>query len=262
MLKPIKPKRISDQVFEQLRDLIFKGHLKPGEKLLAERDLARNLGVSRPTVREAIHKLVAMRLLEHRQGQGTFVNSPSGTPERNPLSALMEGQEVNLVDLMELRLGLECNAAAFAAQRATDEDILELERSLEKQVEEVRGGSLGSDGDISFHMAIAFATKNTVHIHIMKSLYDLLFFGIKENLELLYLQPRNIERVIQQHTDVFRAIRDHDPDGASDAMKSHITFVLDFFREIQSTEMGSRLLCHKGLSRGVSHGQDTNPPGG
>ena len=83
MLTPIKPKRISDLVFEQLRDLIFKGRIKPGEQLMIERELAENLGVSRPTVREAINKLVALRLIEHRQGQGTFVVSPAA--EKNPL---------------------------------------------------------------------------------------------------------------------------------------------------------------------------------
>ena len=75
LIKPIKPQRVSDQVFEQIRDLVFRGQLKPGEQLMPERDLAQALGVSRPTVREAIHKLVAMGLLEHRQGQGTFVRS-------------------------------------------------------------------------------------------------------------------------------------------------------------------------------------------
>jgi len=143
MFKPIRPKRISDQVFEQLKDLIFKGHLKPGEKMMTERDLAQALGVSRPTVREAINKLVNLGVVEHRQGQGTFVKSPSDDSEKNPLAAIISDPEFDLVELLEVRLGLECNAATLAAQRATEEDIRALRSCLEDMISEVEQGGLG-----------------------------------------------------------------------------------------------------------------------
>jgi GntR family transcriptional repressor for pyruvate dehydrogenase complex len=231
MLKPIKPKRMSDQVFEQLKDLIFRGHLKPGERLMTERELAQSLGVSRPTVREAINKLVAMHLLEHRQGQGTFVNVPTAGADRNPLAAVINGHDASLMDLLEVRQGLECNAVALAARRATDEDIREIEKSVREMEAAVGDGSLGSDADISFHMAIAYATRNVVQIHIMKSLYDLLFYGIQENLQHLYVEPTNLDKVLKQHTDILNAIRQHDPDEAYAAMKRHISFVQDHFKE-------------------------------
>ena len=142
MLKLIKPKRISDLVFEQIRDLIFKGHLRPGDKLMAERDLAENLGVSRPTVREAINKLVALRLLEHRQGQGTFVNPSPLLTRTNPLG-IMDGQDVTVTDMLEVRLGLECNAVMMAARRATEEDIRDMEKSLGTMITEIEEGGLG-----------------------------------------------------------------------------------------------------------------------
>ncbi len=231
MLKLIKPKRMSDQVFEQLKDLIFRGHLKPGERLMTERELAQHLGVSRPTVREAINKLVAMHLLDHRQGQGTFVNPPTTSADKNPLAAVLNGQDASLMDLLEVRLGLECNAVALAARRASEDDIREIEKSVEDMAAAIKEGNLGSDADISFHMAIAYATKNVVQIHIMKSLYDLLFYGIQENLQHLYTEPINLDKVLQQHTDILNALRQHDPDEAYTAMKRHITFVQDYFRE-------------------------------
>ncbi len=230
MLKPIKPKRMSDQVFEQLRDLIFRGTLKPGDRLMTERELAQNLGVSRPTVREAINKLVAMNLLEHRQGQGTFVNAPNAGADRNPIAAVINGQDASLMDLLEVRLGLECNAVALAAQRATEEDVQAIEQSVREMAEAVRGGNLGSDADITFHMAIAYATKNIVQIHIMKSLYDLLFYGIRENLQHLYTEPTNLEEILRQHAAILEGIRRRDPEAAHAAMRRHITFVQDFFR--------------------------------
>lgn len=231
MLKPIKPKRMSDQVFEQLKDLIFRGHLKPGDRLMTERELAQNLGVSRPTVREAINRLVAVHLLERRQGQGTFVNPPTAGADRNPLAALINGQNASLMDLLEVRLGLECNAVALAAQRAVEEDIHELEKSVQEMGSGVADGKVGTNADIKFHMAIAYATKNVVQIHIMKSLYDLLFHGIQENLQHLYTEPSNLEKVLEQHTDILDAIRGRDPDEAFAAMKRHITFVQGCFRE-------------------------------
>ncbi len=231
MLKPIRPKRMSDQVFEQLKDLIFRGHLKPGERLMTERELAQNLGVSRPTVREAIHKLVAVQLLEHRQGQGTFVNVPKAEADGNPLAAIINVQDVSLMDLLEVRAGLEGNAVALAARRATDEDVREIEKSVQDMAAAVGSGNLGSDADIAFHMAIAFATQNTVQIHIMKSLYDLLFYGIRENLQHLYTEPNNLDKVLQQHTDILNAIRQRNPDEAYAAMKRHISFVQDHFKD-------------------------------
>jgi GntR family transcriptional repressor for pyruvate dehydrogenase complex len=231
MWKPIKPKRMSDQVFEQLKDLIFRGHLKPGERLMSERELAQTLGVSRPTVREAINKLAAMHLIEHRQGQGTFVNAPDSGADRNPLAAVINGHDVSLMDLLEVRMGLECNAVSLAALRATEDDVREIEKSVQDMAAAFGEGGLGSDEDITFHMAIAYATGNIVQIHIMKSLYDLLFYGIKENLQYLYKDSMNIDKVLRQHTDILNAIRKRDPDEAHGAMKRHITFVMDSLRD-------------------------------
>ncbi len=228
MLTPIKPKRISDLVFEQLRDLIFKGRIKPGEQLMTERELAENLNVSRPTVREAINRLVTLRLLEHRQGQGTFVVSPSA--EKNSLG-VPQDQDVNLADLLEVRLGLECNAVMMAARRATEEDIRDLEKSLRDMESQIEAGGLGSNADVAFHMAIAYATKNMVQIHIMKSFYDLLFYGIKSSLQYLYTEPATLEIITRHHNNIFNAIRDRNPDAAYSAMRKHIMFVLDFVHE-------------------------------
>jgi GntR family transcriptional repressor for pyruvate dehydrogenase complex len=227
VLKPIKAKRISDQVFDQLRDLILRGQLKPGEQLMTERELAATMDVSRTSVREAINKLVAMGLLEQKQGQGTFARSPE-TRERNPLAAAMETQGASLQGLLEVRLGLECNAASMAAQRAAESDIHFMKESLEEMRIEVASGRLGTEADVSFHMAIAYATKNPVQVYIMRNFYDFLFYGIKENLRHLYEDSERIDAILSQHTAIFTAIRDHDPQRAFNAMRSHIGFVLDF----------------------------------
>ncbi|MGC9194355.1 MAG: FadR/GntR family transcriptional regulator [Syntrophobacteraceae bacterium] len=228
MLTPIKPKRISDLVFEQLRDLVFKGQLGPGRRLLTERELAESLGVSRPTVREAINRLVTLGLLEHRQGQGTFVVCPSS--EQNPLG-MPPDEKLSLADLLEVRLGLECNAVTMAARRATEQDLHDMEKCLREMTARIEAGELGSSADVAFHMAIAYATKNMVQIHIMKNFYDLLFYGIKSNLQHLYAEPATLEVITLQHQNILQAIRQSDSDLASTAMRAHIDFVLEFMRE-------------------------------
>lgn len=227
-LKPIKPKRISDQVLDQLRELIFRGEFKPSEQIPPERELAEVLRVSRTSVRDAIGKMVAMGLLEQHQGQGTFVRVPAPS-EKHPLAVAMETQNASLEDLLEVRMGLECNAASLAAARAEDSDLQFIEKSLEEMRKEVAAGRLGTEADVSFHMAVAYATKNPLQVYVMRSFYDYIFVGIKENLAYLYEDPANIEKIIAQHTAVFHAIREHDPSRAFDNMRSHIDFVLDFF---------------------------------
>ncbi len=232
-LKPIKPKRISDQVFEQIRELIFRGQLKPGEQLIPERELASALEVSRTTVRDAINKLVVMGLLEQKQGQGTFVREPDDR-RQSSIAAAMGLLDATVEDLQEVRMGLECNAAALAAQRAVERDLHFLEKSLDEMQKEVESSRLGTQADLAFHMAISYATKNPVQIQIMKRFYDFLFSGIKTNLLALYREPQNVERILAQHRSIFDAIKAHDSKRAYDAMEAHITFVMNFFRNLNA----------------------------
>ncbi len=229
MLKPVNPKKISDQVFDQLRELITRGEIKPGDQLMTERELSSAMNVSRTSIRNAITRLVTIGLLENRQGQGTFVRTPD--PQgKNPLAAAMTGQNIRLEDLLEVRLGLECNAAALAASRAVDEDIRFMEKSIEEMEIEIREGRTGAEADVSFHMAIAYATKNPVQIYLMRSFYDLLFYGIKENLYYLYQNSERIASIQRQHSEIFHAIRSHDQAQSYSAMKDHIIYVLEFYK--------------------------------
>lgn len=228
-LKPIRPKRISDQVFDQLRELIFRGEFKAGDKILTERELAEAFGVSRTSVRGAVNKLVVMGLLDQKQGQGTFVRLPASR-EKSILANIVESQNASLTDLLEVRMGLECNAAALAATRAVEKDYQFIEKSIEEMQKEVASGRLGTEADVSFHMAISYATKNPLQVFIMKNFYDFLFTGIKVNLEGLYQVPGNINTIVDQHAAIYRCIRDHSPEAAYHAMKRHIDFVYGFFK--------------------------------
>jgi GntR family transcriptional repressor for pyruvate dehydrogenase complex len=229
ILKPVRQQKISDQVFEQLRELIFRGKLKPGDTLMPERDMADTMNVSRTSVRNAIGRLVTMGLVEQKQGKGTFVAIPD--PQKgNPFAAAMKAQDATIYDLLEVRMGMECVAAGLAAKRADATDINAMEQSIEEMEKEVLAGQLGTQADTSFHMAIAYATKNSLHIQVMRSFYDYLFHCIMESLQALYEDPENIQLILNQHKAIMVAIIKRDPDGAHKAMQEHIDFVKYFFK--------------------------------
>jgi GntR family transcriptional repressor for pyruvate dehydrogenase complex len=236
MLMPIKPKRVSDQVFEQLRDLIFKASLKPGDQLMSERELAESLGVCRPTVREAINKLVALHLLEHRQGHGTFVVEPAA--EKNPLG-LPHYRDLSLADLLEVKLGLECNGAIMAARRATEEDLRDMEKSLVDMESRISSGEAGSNANLAFHMAVAYATKNTAQIHITKNFYDLLSCRTK-GLLFLYTEPVTLGAIVRQHRNIVRAVQARDREAAYNAMREHLTFIMDFVQGLEAPYIAAK----------------------
>ncbi|MGD9343686.1 MAG: GntR family transcriptional regulator, partial [Desulfuromonadales bacterium] len=137
VLEPIRPKKISEEIVSQIKQLISKGDLKPGDRIPSERELATMLGVSRPSVREAIMVLEAMGFVESRQGGGTYVKALTEASIMNPLAKLVEKRDPELLrSLAEVRMGLESWSAYLAAQRATDADIAEMRRLykiMEKQ---------------------------------------------------------------------------------------------------------------------------------
>lgn len=231
-LTPISPKRISDQVFDQLRELILNGEFKPGEKIMTERELSRALNVSRNSVRDAINKLVALGYLEQRQGQGTFIRSIEEVI-KIPFATVMETRDASVIDVLEMRMGIECNSAHLAANRAKTADFDHLEKTIRDMKADTDAGGLGTEADMAFHMAIAGATKNPMQVYMMKNVSEFLILGIRENLLHLYEEPDNIVEILKQHKEIFHAIRCGEPQKAFEAMQRHINYVIEFFKTRQ-----------------------------
>ena len=230
-IRPIKPKRVSSLVFEQIRELIYKGTFKPGQQIPPERELAASMEVSRTSVRNALDKLIKLGLLWQIQGQGTFVGSPEDRCG-NPLAAAMATDEATFFDLLEVRMGLECNAARLAAQRATENDLLAMQKSLEEMADDLAGTNMISTAaDTSFHMAVTFSTKNPVLIHLTRNFYDFLFVGIKKNLTHMVETQTAYADVLEHHRTVFRHIKNREPEKAYEAMRRHLLYVQDFFEK-------------------------------
>lgn len=230
-IRPIKPSRVSSQVFEQIRELIYKGVFKPQQQIPPERDLATSMEVSRTSVRNAIDRLVKIGLVNQVQGQGTFVSSPE-TREGNPLSVAMTTDEATFFDLLEVRMGLECNAAKIAATRATKTDLHAMRDSLEEMAEDLAStGTISTAADTAFHMAVAFSSKNPVLLHLTRNFYDFLFIGIKKNLAHMKNNEVAYEDVLEHHRTIYRHIKDREPQKAHDAMRTHILYVQEYFEK-------------------------------
>lgn len=228
-LRPVSYRKVSDQIFDQLRDIIFRGKLKPGEKLPPERELAYSFQASRPSVKAAITRLVNLGIVEQKQGQGTYVRSMEWCHPENPLRGVLEDKEVSILDLLEVRRGLEVQAVGLAAERATENDIKSLDMCLQDMLAKVEKGGMGSKEDVAFHMGIAYATGNSAQIYLMKNFYELLFQGISESRIYLY-ETGNLSVMNKQHADILQAIRDKNPVEARDCMENHIRFVMQACR--------------------------------
>lgn len=231
--------RLSDQIAEQLETMIATQGLKPGDRLPAERQLAEQLQVSRPSLREAIQKLGSKGLLASRAGGGTYVQNLARHNCADPLLALFRENPEYRFDVLEIRHALEGNAAWYAAQRATPADKLLVQERFEAML-----GLHGGDhdpmeearADAAFHLAIVEASHNLVLLHVMRGLFDLLQNSISHNLDKLYTIPRVFEPLTAQHRRLMEAVVAGEPAQARQAAQDHLAFVEDSLKSIDADE--------------------------
>jgi len=225
LFKPIKPKKISEEIVEQIKALISQGQLKPGERVPSERDLAAMLGVSRPSVREAIMVLDAMGLVESRQGGGTYVRSLTEQSIADPLTGMVTNNTRLLCDLSEVRIGLESWSAYLAAQNATDEEIAEMDQLLEEMRRLAPTGGWPAEVDTRFHYAITNASHNTIQIHVLNTIHSLFKATIEVALFEFYRREGYAQILLAQHEAIYGAISAHNPDLARQKMIEHLSIV-------------------------------------
>jgi GntR family transcriptional repressor for pyruvate dehydrogenase complex len=226
VLEPIRPKKISEEIVSQVKQLISKGELKPGDRIPSERDLATMLGVSRPSVREAIMVLEAMGFVESRQGGGTYVKALTEASIMNPLAKLVEKRDPELLrSLAEVRMGLESWSAYLAAQRATDSDIAEMRRLYKVMEKQAAKGGWSPDVDAEFHYAITSASHNSLQMHVLDSIHSLFHATIQVALMEFYQQEGHVQLLLTHHHDIMEAIAAHDPELARKKMMEHLAMV-------------------------------------
>ena len=222
---PIKPKRISEEIVEQIKALIFKGNLKPGEALPPERALANSLNVSRVSLREALNTLQGMGLLEIQQGNRTCVRPITTRSIHDPLVSFTKHSPSNIMKVFEIRKYLELGSVALAAERATDKEIDHLERLLKEMEEDLRRNRLGAKADHEFHTALVEATHNDAYIHIMKTIYDLLQEELRIAWGGIFKRKDKRKKLFQQHKNIIEAVKQRDPKRGREEALVHLRYV-------------------------------------
>jgi len=224
IFQPIKPKKVSSQIADQIRTSILAGEFSPGDKLPPERELAEMFGVSRPSVREALNLLSSSGLVMSYQGGGTVVMSLVESSSSNPLSELIRLQQDRALDVIEVRKCMESWTAYYAAQRALPEDIRRMEEIVLAMQRNLDGLQPSEDLDANLHILIARATHNIVWLHLMQSLFDAMKEFQQGVWRAVYLTSEDHHLLYQHHLTIFEAIRVKNAEAARDAMMAHLTF--------------------------------------
>jgi len=221
------PPRIADVVAHDLEQRILEGSLKPGDKLPAERNLALELNVSRPTVREAIHKLVSKGMLETKHGGGTVVTDRLQAPFIDPWKDMLQAHPLLQSDMLEFRHMLEGEAAMLAAERATDADLARIDAAYAALDLAYAGDDMVAcvETDVAFHQAIADASHNTLIGQLSASLMRVIHGHVTGNLVHLHAMPRQWEQLRAQHKAIWEAVRARATDEALRVSREHINFV-------------------------------------
>lgn len=235
----VQQRRLSDGIVEQIETMVLEGTLTAGERLPAERVLAERFGVSRPSLREAIQKLVARGLLVSRQGGGNYVSQTLGSTFSDPLLHLLENNPSAQRDLLEFRHTLEGSCAFYAAQRATSIDRVRLTAAfdaLQECYSRAGKATRAEEGaaDANFHLAIAEASHNAVLLHTIRGLFDLLRRNVVTNIGGMYAQrDETRDMLIAQHRALYEAIMQGHAEQARTLSNQHIDYVQEVLSDVQ-----------------------------
>jgi GntR family transcriptional regulator, transcriptional repressor for pyruvate dehydrogenase complex len=226
-------KRISDVVSDQVKQLISEGTLMPGDRLPAERDLAAQLGVSRPSLREALIRLEADGYIE-TSGRGGFTVVDVTAPIiSKPLAELLLQNPRTSADILELRQGLEAISTVYAAQRATAADLKKIRAAFEA----LKAASLSRDRanlaelDAAFHLAIADATHNVALAHVMHGIHTLIREGMRQYHRLIDYDDAMEKQLMSQHQAIYDAVIARDAPKARKAAERHLAFVREIYKD-------------------------------
>jgi DNA-binding FadR family transcriptional regulator len=227
--REIPRERVSDRVANELLKLIGDGRLTPGERLPGERQLATMMGVSRVSIRAALQQLKEQGLLSAVQGGGTRLLAAAREIDPD-VGQLLRIDAENLNDLIAIRTVLEVWAARRAAERATTQQIADLENAHRELAQSGGDRQRRAEGDVRFHRALARASGSKVYLHLMERLRDTLEATLDYQRSEILRSPEEEQAVVAQHGAIVAAIRDRDPAAAAAAAQAHLDFVRDRHR--------------------------------
>jgi DNA-binding FadR family transcriptional regulator len=229
----ITERKLSRRLFEQLAEQIKSGRFAPGARLPTEQALTQAAGVSRTVVREAVAALRAEGLVITRQGVGAFV---SAEPQRAPFRIEPERMQslADVLNVMELRLGVEIESAGIAAERASRQQVKAIGAALEAIGRAAGAGKSAVDEDLALHRAIAEATGNPEFPRFLQFIgRHLIPRRIVSGLpERMGGREAYLALIQEEHRRIYEAIRDRQPGAAREAMRRHLTRSLERYRKL------------------------------
>lgn len=233
----IKGPRAFEEIVSQLKDAIYGGRLKPGDKLPSERELANQFEASRVTVREAIRSLEHAGFVAIKRGYsgGSYILDPDLKPFKNSLSTFLRLRKATIGDLTEARLLLETRVAGLAALRATEEDLRKLDEAVRQHEKTIQTGKLPHKYNLEFHRDLAEASHNPVLGLIVNSVADLL---IEEVVSKLDLDLATNQSNLDFHRQIYQAIKNHQEHEAEEIMREHILEVQRRLQELLTDTVG------------------------
>jgi len=219
-----RPRNLAQSVVERLAGRIRRGQLKPGDQLPTEFEIVRAFGVSRTVVREAMSRLQAAELVETRHGIGTFVREGAGrAPFRiDPVETTTLNE---LIAILELRMSVEAEAAALAAERRGAADLAAMRRALDAFARQIEQSKDAVQADFRFHLQIAQASSNRHFSDLIRYLGIMLFPRTRVNSAQLAGQKRAayLRLVNREHERIYQAIKRGAPEAARAAMRAHLS---------------------------------------
>ena len=222
--QPIKPKKVSSQIADQIRNSIMAGEFAPGDRLPPERELAEMFGVSRPSVREALNILGASGLVETLQGGGTTVKSLMEQGSGNTLTDMIRIEQERALDVIEVRKCMESWTAYFAAKRALPEDLRRMAEIIDGMRQNLETLQPSEDLDANFHIVVARATHNVVWLHLMQNIFDAMKEFQRGVWRAVYLTEEDQKQLFLHHQGVYQAINNRDAERARILMLEHLGF--------------------------------------
>jgi GntR family transcriptional repressor for pyruvate dehydrogenase complex len=219
-LDSAKATTTAEEVVARLRDMIHSGELASGDRLPPERDLAKLLGVSRPTLRAGIRSLTAVGILQSKQGAGTFVAEAEESPtlDAGALRLMSALHGFTSDEMFEARLALEMSIAALAAERATAEDMAKLAEEVAGMYASLEKPEQYLVHDMQFHQSVAAASGNRILTALMNMVATILFDYRSKTVK----RAIDLKDSAEQHHNIYRAIREHDAEAARQAMRVHL----------------------------------------
>ena len=223
----VQSEKLSTSVVRQIELLILRGILRPGERLPAERELSDRLGVSRPSLRDAVATLQDQGLLVSQAGAGIYVADVLGSAFSPALTRLFATHDQAVFDYLSFRRDIEGLAAERAALMGSDVDLKVIQAIFDKMEAADAKRSPEEDArlDAQFHTAIIEASHNVVMLHMMRSMFELLREGVFYNRQVMFKQRTTRTALLDQHRAINAALQDRDPPGARAAIERHLDFV-------------------------------------